>query len=128
MLKIVDDNNCLFRYEEYQVGMQDEYGNTLHSYTKLNLLRYEIIKHTKKGAWIKYFANKSGKKFINFDWKKRFACRTKKEALESFKFRKKRQIRIIKSRLRIAESALKICERKLESEDYDLKNIGGGLF
>lgn len=55
-------------------------------------LEFILIKETKKGYWIKTRSISQPKKWVSKTAKKRFAYPTKKEALESFEARKRRQI------------------------------------
>lgn len=66
---------------------------------------YEVIKPTPKGAWVRLVLGQflGDKKFILRDARKRFACPTKEEALESFLKRKERQINILRAQLKEAE-------------------------
>ena len=86
----------LYRYDSYY---SSEYSVTL--YCK----EYRIIKETPRGHWVEI--GFSSKRFVLKDARKRFACSTKEEALESFRARKRRQIGILRHQLRLAEAALK---------------------
>jgi hypothetical protein len=102
--------NYLYRYQEqsYSNGV-DQFDDSLPSYQlKVNLHKYQIIKETPKGVWIK--RNYIKDKFILLTAKKKFACRTKEEALESFIARKNRQIEILSGQLEIAKLAKKYAE------------------
>jgi hypothetical protein len=65
---------------------------------------YPVIKHTKCGAWLKL--GDGSHRFVNKTSRKRFACPTIEEALESFIRRKQRQITIYSNRAYDAEIAL----------------------
>lgn len=71
----------------------------------LMLLKFEfpVIKETKCGAWIDEYGHK---RFVNLEARKKYACRTEQEALESYHARKKRQVRILEHRLAEARAAL----------------------
>ena len=75
---------------------------------KIHLYTYLVLKHTPKGVWINASPRFSfgHKKFVLKDARRRFACPTKEEALESFFARKKRQIGILRTRADDAEEAL----------------------
>ena len=66
----------------------------------VELYRWHVEKHTPKGVRLE------GGKFVLRDARKRWACPTIEEALESFKARKKRQIKIHQATVRRAEKAL----------------------
>jgi hypothetical protein len=97
-----------FRYTD----SQDAYG-----YTHIELSLYVLFRETPCGYWIiPKWANSDHtkekyKRWISKDSKKRFAYPTKEEALQSFKFRKQRQIWWADFNRARAESALS----KLES-------------
>lgn len=85
-----------YRYET----RPSEYGP---SYA--HLLKYFITKETPCGFWISPFT--SGKsRWVSNTGRKRFAHRSKKEALESFMARKNREIEILNVRLRKANQSL----------------------
>ena len=88
--------NKLYRYEDRHYY----YGGA-----RVDLLEFEVIKETSSGVWIKspYY---SKNKWVNLKARKKFACPTVEEALESYLMRKKRQIRILKGQLSRAKSAL----------------------
>jgi hypothetical protein len=60
-----------------------------------------VLRETKKGVWIGY--DEEGKRFVLNDARKRYACPTVEEALESLKARKHRQIRILQGQLENAK-------------------------
>lgn len=81
------------------------YKETRWSESKLMLIQFKfpIISRTKCGAWVDDMGRK---RFVNLNARKRYACPTEAEALESYHARKRRQIRILKARLAEAETAL----------------------
>lgn len=102
----------LYRFQEgrYSNGV-DEWDNPYPGYTlRVRLIEYPIIKRTPKGAWIKPFMEP--RKFVLLTARKKFACATVEEALESFKARKNIYISILLSRVHMAEEAIKLAERK----------------
>lgn len=66
---------------------------------------FHVTSRTPRGVWI---SNYGVKRFVLSGAKKRFACPTKLEAIESFIARKRRQIPILTKQLRNAEEALKV--------------------
>lgn len=92
------------------IGIAYRYADTLHgseygdTYVAIYCHEYSILKRTVKGIWIDIWGGQ--KKFINLEARKKFACLTREEALESFIARKKRQIRILTSQLLHAKEAL----------------------
>lgn len=93
----------LYRFDSY-VSV-DEYGYVVDRHTTLTLQKFKILKRTKCGVWIDSY-NKQ--KFVNLERNKKFACATPEEALQSFIYRKKRQISILTSQLNEAEIAKNI--------------------
>ncbi len=97
-----------YRYEDklYSIGV-DEDGDSLGSETRVILFRCEVIKRTPCGAWVN---GPNGKRFVNLNHTKSFACPTIEEAKASFLARKKRQISIYRNRVKNAERAIAIIE------------------
>lgn len=118
----------MYRYEEwkYSHGV-DEFGNPYPGFElKVELYQYPIVKTTSRGFWIYkgvffppqdfelYCSDFKGRlrkdcRFVLLDSRKKFACRTKEEALDSFRARKRAQIKILERRLKEAEIALNLC-------------------
>lgn len=92
--QITTSSKTLFRYRE----MLWENG------VSLICEEYQVTKTTPCGVWISLGGE--ARKWVSSYTKKRFACETKELALESFRARKKRQIRILKAKLEVAEAAL----------------------
>jgi len=108
MGKEIPPIKCFYRYEDRSVsGTPDEFDNYRASYVQVRLLKFEVISVTRKGAWIRYPMNQSGKKFILLNARKRFACETEEGAKESFLARKARQLRIYYARIRSIEEAIR---------------------
>lgn len=104
-----DEDKYLYRYEEvkYSRGC-DAFDNPYPGYDlKVSLWEHKILRRTPKGVWIDDF---STEKFVLLSARKKFACETKEDALESFKRRKQKQIRILESQLEGARLALRIAE------------------
>lgn len=101
--------------------------------TKVELEKYKVIKYTPKGVWIaledyipyddEITQDKQYTKFVLLTAKKKFACPTIEEALESFKARKKRQIKILNEQLDRAKRALEISE-KINHKGSELSEVG----
>ena len=88
------------RYSYIVDAERELYGTTR---PKLELHWYMVKKRTPCGAWV-------DSRFVNLNCTKRYAVPTEAEALESFKARKKRQIKILSSRLSEAEEELQLLE------------------
>jgi len=97
----------LYRFYEILIGDEDSYE------VELMLQTFPIIRRTKQGAWICYNSldENDPDKFVLLTARKQFACETIEEAKESYKARKKHQIRILQARLERALRALRAAER-----------------
>lgn len=90
----------LYRYEDLH------YADHLH--VQVILREFLITKITPRGAWVDNYGTP---RFVLSGAYKRFACPTKKEAIESFIARKKRQVRILTAQCEIAQKSLLVAER-----------------
>lgn len=102
--------DVLWRCEgkRYSVVIDPErelYGSTP---LRVEMTWYVVTKRTPKGAWL-------GSTFVRLDARKRFACETEKEAIESYIARKRRQVNILSSQLEEAERGLAIAQASLEA-------------
>lgn len=80
-------------------------------YGALSICVFPIIRQTPTGA----VASEYGKEhFICWSWRKQWACRTKEEALESFRRRKLSQIDIARDLLRVAEQDLELVKKIID--------------
>lgn len=99
--------NYLYRYE---TASSIAFG-------EIELRQFEVIKETPKGYWIiEAFYYNGGwigdsshtkKRWVSKDGFKRFAHVSKKDALVSFQYRKRSQIRILEKQLEMAKESLK---------------------
>lgn len=111
-VKLKEGSDYLYRCETVRYSYiidadLDMYGT---SAPQIRIDRFEIIRRTEKGAWI---CSVSGKRFILLTARKRFACETEKEAVESMIARRNRQIRII-------EKQLERCKEDIMAANYYL--------
>lgn len=108
-----------YRAEESTVGTGyvDEYGDwhrTGDSSVLIRIHELEVLKRTPKGVWLKHESYgyngtvASDRRFVLNECRKRFACPTIKEALDSFVARKERQAEIYEARARTARRAIKL--------------------
>jgi|ERR1700739_1756224 len=100
----MDEKTYWFRVEARSVGDINYDGDLVGSHMEVTLRKFEVLKTTPKGVWLKQFME--DKKFVLRDARKRFACPTVAEAFESFRARKARQKRIYKARIADVEDAL----------------------
>lgn len=75
---------------------------------RVTLREYPVLRKTPKGVWLD--TGFGGSRFVLRDAHKRWACPTKDEAEESFKARKRRQIKILRRQLEDAHKALAAAE------------------
>lgn len=70
---------------------------------------FAVIRHTPKGVWLDdvgFFSSLRGEKFVLKDARKRFACPTVREAMESLLARQQRRKRILSAQLQDTEEAI----------------------
>ena len=89
----------LFRYE--LAGDVDEFSDYFW------LRRFDIIKETQKGYWIKVFGKKNNKKWCAKNSLSSFAYTSKEKAKNNYICRTIKRIEILKYYLRQCESGLK---------------------
>jgi hypothetical protein len=90
----------------------DEESTPLFREATVELVEYEVIKVTPQGVKIADPLHWRGYRFVLKDARKRFACSTKHEAIESFRARKLRQLSILRSQARVVESAMRSLDKK----------------
>jgi hypothetical protein len=101
----------MYRYHERVDAEWDPWEERHTGYREYHIYvdEFPIIRETPKGVWIdvSYGGDpEEFKRFVLNEAHRRYACRTKEEALESFIARKKAQIRILNGQLKTAEMAL----------------------
>jgi len=72
---------------------------------------FKVVKHTPKGVKIMV---EGTERFVKNDSIKRFAYETKKQALEGFIFRKKRQLKILSARIETTKVELDLAEKMIQ--------------
>ena len=132
----MDEAQTFFRYEErtYSRGC-DEFDNPYPGYTlELELLEFRMVKKTPKGAWIsRYWEGNprfdirphlsEERRFVRLGTRKQFAHPTKEEALESFRRRKKRQLKILEAQARQAGLALRMADQVEKGDGQSVPNL-----
>jgi hypothetical protein len=106
----------------------DEFDNPIGSgRTEVVMRRYEVVKTTPKGVWLRDFVSIFGTtdseykgKFVLRDARKRWACPTTGEAIASFEARKRKLIKICQARINRAE----LCLRISITEQWSGKRLG----
>lgn len=101
-----------YRYEDVQYAPRlDENENAMDSgMLSVELRSFAVAKTTPKGVWLRQFGGDD--RFVRREARKRFACPTQKEALESFIARKERQQSILSAQLNRVTSALFIAKNR----------------
>ena len=87
-----------YRYEDVRYAHMVD-----GSFVSVELRKYPVLKTTPEGVWL---FTEGRRRWVKRDARKRFACPTKREASESFKARKQRQLAILKRQIKGVESAL----------------------
>ena len=113
------DAEYWYRYVEHTESSgyfteDGDYYSTGPGKVVIQLREYKVLRHTPKGVWIECFeVNRFDRpeRFVRIEARKRYACPTREEALESFIARKKRQASIYSARLRTAKTAIKMAEK-----------------
>lgn len=77
---------------------------------------FPVLRQTPAGVWLDVCGRE---RFVKVDARKRFACPTEEEALQSFHARKRRQVRILRYQLASAEAALRL-QKDGETSPVDL--------
>jgi hypothetical protein len=81
----------------------DQFDNYGTSAPRLEVKRFPILRRTQRGAWIDVWGDK---RFVLLTARKQYASETEEEAKQQFIHRKRRQIKILASRLRDAKEDL----------------------
>ncbi len=104
-----------YRYEDELVHTWDyEFETITSSKVIVTLKEFSVVKHTPCGVWLSVYGSR---KFVKTKARKRWACPTKEEAMESFLARKSKQKRILSSQLDRVERAISLI--KLMEKQYD---------
>jgi len=111
-----------FRYRFVETirftGVADtELFTSSDSHVCLDMLSYPVLRHTQKCVWIRCGLQD---KFVLDTARKAFAYPTYALALESFKARKARQVKLLEAQLKKARGALKLAEDFKLPENLEL--------
>lgn len=88
----------------------------------VEFVEFDVIKETKCGVWVYvsgFARNLQTKKFVNLSAGKKWACTTKKEALQQFLWRKETQVRILNSTLEYTKEAINMANELLKGVEND---------
>jgi len=106
-------NKTMYRYEQVYWG----------SYQELVCHEFDVLKETKCGVWIYVLGftktYNQDRKFVNLSAGKKWACTTKKEALQQFLYRKETQVRILNSTLEHTKDAIEMANELLKGIEND---------
>lgn len=107
-----DDGRVIYYriIERRNVSFDPDTEESYYWGTDVDVLKFEMIKKTPKGAWIKTDSWK-GRAFVLDGVGKRYAHTTLEAAEESFRRRKARQIKIYEAKIRSAKDALASLEK-----------------
>ncbi len=98
-----------YRMEDRSYSVANEWGEHDYSYSEVQLIKFEVIRHTPKGVWIKQIFTT---RWVSKDAHKRFACDTIEGALVSFIARKNKQAAIYESKAKLAREMKEQAIRK----------------
>ena len=99
----------LYRYYGYTAHGIDSDGDiTGPESFHVGMLKYPVIKHTPKGVWISIYGDK---RFVLLNARRKFACKTKELAFESFLHRQYAHARILSNRLYAVERYIEVAKR-----------------
>jgi hypothetical protein len=108
-----DPLGYLYRYEDSATRhfdpFEEEFTGPLH--VSINCYSYDIVKETPKGVRILYCGSV---RTVLDGSRKKFACRTRQQALESFIARKNVQIAILEQSLLRTQTARDLARKALE--------------
>lgn len=102
------------------VGVTYAVSGTSTNHVELLTLELPVVSRTPKGWWV---VNSGHRRFVLADARKKYACTTEKEAIQSFAARKRRQIKIINAQLKVAKEFLALAEAKLAES-----NVGAARY
>lgn len=108
-----------YRYEDHRTAPPlDEWDQPVgRGEVHIGQLRYEVLRHTPKGVWIRYVTMFNDERFVLRDARKRFACPTVEEAQISFMARKKKQLSILTVRAQDVRDAVDKAKWVFKRED-----------
>jgi len=94
-----------YRFEDYlESSGVDEWDNSLGPpIQRVRIREFDVEKETPKGVWIRGFMFR---RFQLKECRKRFACPSVELAMESFMARKRKQAKILRTRLAGVEHAM----------------------
>jgi hypothetical protein len=84
-----------YRYEERRWSQGEGFRPRL----EVALVEFDVVKRTPRGVWVVYRGMTIGRRFVLDGARRRYACPTKEEAMESFVARKRKQAKIYETRL-----------------------------
>lgn len=74
----------------------DEWDNPMGPSTPfVRVHEYRVLSETPKGVWLETWTRADGKRFVLRSARKRWACPTLEEAIDSWRARKQRQLRLL---------------------------------
>ena len=110
----------LYRVHDTPSGIDDAMDYSYCSNTETYCYRYKIIRGTPCGVWIQHGQSR---KFVLLDASKKFACETVESAIESFKARKARQLRIMEARIRSIKETVANIDKQGHSDVMNTRSL-----
>lgn len=107
---MADAADIAYRFEDRLCSVADEDGEHAYSRTEITLYKFEILRHTKCGMWIRDYGG--AKRFINQTCTKQYAHEKVEDALQSFIARKEKQASIYRARADTAMHAIRVARSK----------------
>ena len=91
----------------------DEWGDPVigGSYCRIYFTFYSVLRHTPCGVWVRYDGDK---RWVQDGTKRQLCHPTKREAVEAFMHRKRRQAEILEGRAAGARRAMKLAQDTLD--------------
>lgn len=98
------DREVWYRMNDCRYSVADEWGDHAYTQMRVEMREYPVLRHTPKGVWLDDYSERG--RFVLRDARRRWACPTREDAVESFLARKRRQAGILNARLEMVRSAI----------------------
>lgn len=113
----MSEREVWYRYEQRDLAAPFDETGRMPGRTTVELLTFEVVRRTPKGAWIARLFRTSNEfgggggfrgaeRFVLASARRRYACPSRDEAMASFVARKRRQIAVYEARIARARVAL----------------------
>lgn len=117
-LFVQEDLGSYYRYEMVvcNESYYDDWGKKWFTHVRLHLSEHRVLKKTPQGVWVNYWGHHHDRKFVLTKARKKWACPSKEEALESFIARKKRQADHLERELAEVNEALEVANKTMKEK------------